>query len=61
MRFWLLAQGKLGPRYAPGRMKQWLGMLTRNYVQAQALFVALRGLQDCAAIDALLIASTPPA
>ena len=61
MRFWLLAQGKLGPRYAPGRMKQWLGMLTRNYVQAQALFVALRGLQDCAAIDALLMASTPPA
>ena len=42
-------------------MKQWLGMLTRNYVQAQALFVALRGLQDCAAIDALLMASTPPA
>ena len=27
---------------APGRLKQWLGMLTRTYPEAMALFVALR-------------------
>ncbi|VTQ25276.1 tRNA-dihydrouridine synthase C [Pseudomonas aeruginosa] len=29
--FWLQARRKLAPRYAPGRLKQWLGMLTRTY------------------------------
>ncbi|HHJ4328471.1 TPA: tRNA dihydrouridine synthase, partial [Klebsiella pneumoniae] len=29
--FWQQAQRKLAPRYAPGRIKQWLAMLTRNY------------------------------
>ena len=52
--FWLRARRKLAPRYAPGRLKQWLAMLTRSYPQAGELFAALRRENDCARIDALL-------
>ena len=38
--FWLQARRKLAPRYAPGRLKQWLAMLTRSYPEAVALFAA---------------------
>lgn len=53
-RFWLMAQRKLAPRYAPGRLKQWLGMLTRSYPEAAALFAQVRRESDCALIDRLL-------
>lgn len=53
-RFWLMAQRKLAPRYAPGRLKQWLGMLTRSYPEAEALFAQVRRESDCALIDRLL-------
>jgi tRNA-dihydrouridine synthase C len=52
--FWLQARRKLAPRYAPGRLKQWLGMLTRSYPEAVALFAEIRREQDCARIDAWL-------
>ncbi len=52
--FWLQARRKLAPRYAPGRLKQWLAMLTRSYPQAVELFAQLRRENDCARIDALL-------
>ncbi len=52
--FWLQARRKLAPRYAPGRLKQWLGMLTRTYPEAVALFAEIRREQDCARIDAWL-------
>ncbi|MEK1905734.1 MAG: tRNA-dihydrouridine synthase, partial [Pseudomonas sp.] len=52
--FWLQARRKIAPRYAPGRLKQWLAMLTRSYPQATELFAALRRENDCARIDALL-------
>ncbi|MFK3906616.1 tRNA dihydrouridine synthase [Pseudomonas monteilii] len=52
--FWQQAQAKLSPRYAPGRMKQWVAMLTRNYPEAVALFAELRRESDCARISALL-------
>jgi tRNA-dihydrouridine synthase C len=32
----------LTERQAPGRLKQWLAMLTRNYPEAVELFTALR-------------------
>ena len=41
-----------GPRYAPGRLKQWLGQLTRNYPQAMDLFNQVRRESDCTRIDA---------
>lgn len=52
--FWQQARRKIAPRYAPGRLKQWLAMLTRSYPEAVALFGALRRENDCARIDALL-------
>jgi len=53
-RFWLLARRKLAPRYAPGRLKQWLGMLTRSYPEAELLFAQIRRESSCALIDVLL-------
>ncbi|MVW77295.1 tRNA dihydrouridine synthase [Pseudomonas xionganensis] len=52
--FWLQARRKLSPRYAPGRLKQWLAMLTRSYPEATELFNLLRRENDCLRIDALL-------
>src|SRR5690606_12948230 len=52
--FWLQARRKISPRYAPGRLKQWLSMLTRSYPQAVALFAQVRRENDCERLDALL-------
>lgn len=52
--FWRKARQKLAPRYAPGRLKQWLAMLTRSYPEAQALFDSIRRDNDCGRLDALL-------
>ncbi len=52
--FWRQARRKLAPRYAPGRLKQWLGMLTRSYPEAMTLFAQVRVEHDCTRLDALL-------
>lgn len=52
-RFWLILRRKLIPRSAPGRLKQWLAMLSRNYPEAKTLFDAIRREEDCARLDAL--------
>lgn len=52
--FWRQAQAKLSPRYAPGRLKQWLAMLTRSYPEAVVLFAELRREDDCVRISRLL-------
>ncbi len=52
--FWMQARRKISPRYAPGRFKQWLSMLTRSYPQAVSLFAQLRRENDCQRLDALL-------
>ena len=52
--FWRQARRKLAPRYAPGRLKQWLGMLTRSYPEALELFAQIRRESDCELIDRLL-------
>lgn len=57
--FWRQARAKLSPRYAPGRLKQWVAMLTRSYPGAVELFAALRRETDCARIDALLGLTEP--
>lgn len=51
--FWLQARRKLAPRYAPGRMKQWLGMLSLSYPEAMALFAEIRREEDCLRLDHL--------
>jgi tRNA-dihydrouridine synthase C len=53
--FWQQARRKLAPRYAPGRLKQWLAMLSFSYPQAERLFAELRRESDCELIDHLLI------
>ena len=40
--FWTQSVAQLTEKQAPGRLKQWLAMLTRNYPQAVELFTALR-------------------
>lgn len=57
--FWLQARRKMSPRYAPGRLKQWLAMLLRSYPQAADLFNLLRRESDCSRIDALLGVDVP--
>ncbi len=52
--FWRRARQRIAPRYAPGRLKQWLGMLARTYPQAAALFAELRRENDCVRLDLLL-------
>ena len=48
-------RSKLTPTSAPGRLKQWLVWLARNYPEAAALFAAVRTQTNCTAIDALLL------
>lgn len=52
--FWTQQRDKLPERFAPGRLKQWLVWLARNYAEAAALFAAVRPLADCQQIDALV-------
>ncbi|MDP4400316.1 hypothetical protein, partial [Escherichia coli] len=40
--FWTQSVAQLTEKQAPGRLKQWLAMLTRNYPEAVELFTALR-------------------
>lgn len=53
-RFWLLANRKLAPQHTPGRLKQWLGLMLRNYAQAEALYAELRPLRHADAISLVL-------
>jgi tRNA-dihydrouridine synthase C len=57
--FWLQQRRKLPPRYAPGRLKQWLRWLARNYPEAAAMFVVVRGEHDCETLDDLLAVRWP--
>lgn len=46
---------KVAARHAPGRIKQWLHLLARNYPQAQQLFATLRALRTLAEVEAALV------
>jgi len=52
--FWQQAVDKMTPIQAPGRLKQWLVLLTKSYPQAVELFNALRRETDCARIDQMI-------
>lgn len=52
--FWHQQRTKLPGRFAPGRLKQWLVWLARNYPEAARLFAAVRPLSDCETLDRLL-------
>ena len=53
-RFWQGVRQKVLPAQAPGRLKQWLGMMQRNYPQAEALFRAVRETRLGPEVDAIL-------
>jgi tRNA-dihydrouridine synthase C len=40
--FFIQTRGRMIDRHSPGRIKQWLSLLTRSYPQAQTLFDQLR-------------------
>lgn len=53
--FWQQARQKIAPRFAPGRLKQWLGMLSRTYPEALVLFDQLKRETDISKMDALFM------
>jgi len=58
--FWVQCVAQLTERQAPGRLKQWLAMLTRNYPEAVALFAALRRETSLEQVSRLLGVPHPP-
>ncbi|MBS0369983.1 MAG: tRNA-dihydrouridine synthase [Proteobacteria bacterium] len=52
--FWERVQLKVEPRHAPGRLKQWINMLRRNFPAAELLYQDLRAQPECRAIDHVL-------
>ena len=43
--FWQRTLAKMEPQHAPGRLKQWLGMMRHRYQGADVLFADLRALR----------------
>jgi tRNA-dihydrouridine synthase C len=53
-KFWARVQLKLPPPQSPGRLKQWLGLMQRNYPQAVLLYGEIRELRRAAEISLAL-------
>lgn len=53
--FWQQVQHRVLPPHAPGRLKQWLNLLRRNFPRAEALFQEIRPMRRPAEINAALI------
>jgi len=47
--------GKMEPRHAPGRLKQWLGMMRATYPEAETLYRRLRTERDPFAVGRMLV------
>ena len=54
--FWQAVLEKVEHRHAPGRLKQWLNLLRRNFPQAETLYQQVRPLRDAASVSATLSA-----
>ena len=52
--FWQQVGAKVAERHAAGRLKLWLGALRRNFVEAEALFQAVRALRCVAEVSRVL-------
>lgn len=59
--FFIQTRGRMIDRHSPGRMKQWLSLLTRSYPQAQGLFDQLRRETSADPISLLLQANSAAA
>ena len=57
--FWQLVHTRLEPRAQAGRLKQWLNFLRRRYPEAETAYLALRTLNNPAAINAWMAAQQP--
>lgn len=53
--FWTAVRRKVLPRHAPGRLKQWLGLMRRAWPEAEALYERMRALRQGEEVDALLL------
>lgn len=53
-RFFAAVQNKNQPKHAPGRVKQWLGLLLKSYPEASMLFHQIRTERDSDVISAIL-------
>ena len=54
--FWQKVQGRVTPRYAPGRLKLWLNALRTTFVEAEMLYWAIRPLRSVEEVSACLAA-----
>ncbi|MDR2186522.1 MAG: tRNA-dihydrouridine synthase [Azonexus sp.] len=55
--YWQGVRQRVRPEHAGGRLKQWLALLRRHYVPAEALYQRLRPVKTAAEIDRLLVAA----
>ena len=55
--FWAQVQAKLEARHAPGRLKQWLGLLRRTFPEAAMLHRRVRALRSATEVSAALAAA----
>jgi len=53
--FWRAVLLKVEPRHAPGRLKQWLNLLRRNYPEAERLHLNIRPMKGVSEITAALL------
>lgn len=58
--FWQRVRLQVSPAYAPGRLKQWLSMLTRSYPQASEFFALVRRETCPERFDHIMAAPVPP-
>ncbi len=54
--YWRVIAGHVSPRHRAGRVKQWLNLLRRRYPQAQAIYDALRTVNEAPLFEAGLFA-----
>lgn len=59
--FWSQALAKMTRVQAPGRLKQWVVLLTKSYPEATVLFDSLRRETDCERISQMLGVTEPAA
>ena len=53
--FWLQVLAKVHARHAPGRLKQWLGSLQKNYPEAAILQKRIRELRTVEEVNQVLV------
>ena len=58
--FWQRVLAKVEARHAPGRLKQWLKLLRRNFPQGEILYAAVRAKSDVASVSQVLAAHGIP-